>query len=86
MLRFVLYKKIVSPHSFLFDVFPLSPEIEMDDDLHCPHPSDSDWILTEDPDQGYVKVEFAAPTLPSILEIETYASNESSMIYYCRFA
>jgi len=42
--------------------------------------------LTEDPDQGYVKVEFVTPMPPSILEVETYASNESSMSNYYMFA
>jgi len=31
-------------------------------------------------------VEFATPTPPSIPEVEAYASNESSMSDYCRFA
>ena len=46
----------------------------------------SDWISIEDPDNGYVKVKFAAPTPPSIPEVEAYTSNESSMSDYCRFA
>ena len=71
-------EKIISPNSFLSDVLPISPEIEVEDDQSCHRPSNSDWILTEDPDQSYVKVEFATLTPPSILEVETYASNESS--------
>jgi len=57
----------------------------MEDDWGCPDPSDFDWLSTKDPDQGYVKMEFAAPTPPSIPEVEIYASNESSMSDYCRF-
>ena len=54
--------------------------------MGCPDPSNFDWVLTEDSDQDYVKVEFAAPTPPSIPEVEIYASNESSMSDYCRYA
>ena len=36
--------------------------------------------------RGSVKAEFATLTLPSILEVEAYASNESSTSDYCRFA
>ena len=66
--------------------FPFSPEIEMEDGWSCLDPSDSYWVSTKDPDQGYVKVEFATPTPPSIYEVKAYASNESSMSDYCRFA
>ena len=45
----------------------------------------SDWISIEDPDQGYVKPEFAAPTPLGISEVEAYSYNLSSMIDYCRF-
>ena len=55
-------EKVVSPNSSLSDVLSLSLEIEMRDRLSCPDPSDSDWISTKYPDQGYVEVEFAAPT------------------------
>ena len=58
----------------------------MEDGWSCLDPSWSDWISTEDPDQGYVKVEFAAPMPPTIPEVEAYASNESFMSDYCRFA
>jgi len=58
----------------------------MDDDWGWPYPSDLDWVSTEDLNQGNVKVEFAAPTPPSILKVETYASYESSISDYCRFA
>jgi len=78
-------EKIVSLNSFLSDVLSLSPELEMEDGWSCPIPSDFDWILTEDPNQEYVKVEFATSMLPSIPEVETYASNESFMSDYCRF-
>ena len=79
-------KKIISPNSFLSDILPLSPKIEMKDGWSCPNPFDSDWIWIEDPDLGYANMEFAAPTPPSISKVETYASNESSMSDYCRFA
>ena len=77
---------MVSANSSISDVFPLSPEVEMEDDLNCQDPSDFDWISIKDPDQGYVKLEFAAPTPPSITKVKAYASNESSMSNYCRFA
>ena len=51
-------KKIVSPNFFQSDVLPLSPEIEKEDEWSCLSPSDSDWISTGDPDQGYIKVKF----------------------------
>jgi len=53
--------------------------------LQCPDPFDFDWICIEYADQGYVKVEFAAPTPPNIPEVEAYAPNESPMSDYCRF-
>ena len=73
-------EKVVSPNSSLFDLFPLSLKIKIDDGG-----SYSDRISSKDPDQGYVKVEFAAPTPPSIPEVEAYASNESFMSDYCMF-
>ena len=79
-------EKVVSPNYLLSNVLPLSSEIEMEDGWSCPGPSNSDWISTEDPGQLYVKVEFAAPTPPSITKVKAYASNESSMSNYCRFA
>ena len=79
-------EKIISLNCFLSDVLPLSPEIKMDDDWSCPDPSNSYWISIEDPDQGYVKVEFTAPMPPSTPEVGVYASNESSMSDYCKFA
>jgi len=74
--------KIIFPNSFLSDVVPLSPDIEMEDEWGFPYRVDFDWISTEDPDQCYTKVEFAAPTPPSIPEVETCASNESSISDY----
>ena len=74
------------PNSFLFDVLPISPEIEMEEDWGCSDLSDYDWISIEDPNQGYFKVDFTAPTTPSIPEVETYASNESSMSGYYKLA
>jgi len=47
---------------------------------------DSDWISYEDPNQGYVKVEFAAPMPPNKPKVEALVSNESSMSDHCRFA
>jgi len=35
-------EKVVSPNSFLSDVLPLSPEIEMEDGWSCPYPFESD--------------------------------------------
>ena len=78
--------KIISHNYLLSEVLPLSPEIEIKDDWGCPDSSDFDWIYTKDPDWGYVKVEFAARMTHSILDVETYASNESFMSDYCRFA
>jgi len=79
-------EQINSPNSFPSDVLPLAPEIKMEDGWSCPDPCDFDWISTEDPDQGYVKVKAAAPTPPSIADVEIYAFNEYSMSDYCRFA
>jgi len=83
---FHVKEKVVSPNSSLLDAFPPSPEIHIEDTLNCQDPPDFNWIFTENPDQGYVKVEFAAPMPPSILEVEAHASNESTMSDYCRFA
>ena len=66
-------------------MLPLSLKIEMEDGLNCHEPSDFDWFSTEDPDQGYVKVEFATPTPPSIAKVGAHASNESLMCDYCTF-
>jgi len=83
---FHMEKKVVSLNSSLVDAFLLSYEIDMEDVLNCQDPPDFDWISIKDPDQGYAKVEFAAPMPPSILEVEAHASNESTMSDYCRFA
>ena len=58
--------KIISPNFFVYDILLLSPEIEMEDAWSCRGPSDFDTISTEDPNQCYVKVEFAAPNLSLI--------------------
>jgi len=79
-------EKVFSPHSSLSDALSLSPEIDMMDVYNCQNPPDFDWISTEDPDQGYVIVEFATPTPPSMPKVKAYASNESTMSDYCRFA
>jgi len=79
-------EKVVSPNSLLLGGFPLSSKINMEDVLNCQGPPDFDWISNEDPDEGYVKVEFVAPTPPSTPEIEAHASNESTMSDYYKFA
>jgi len=70
---------VISPNSSLSDAFLLSPETDIEDGLNCKDPSDFDWISNEDSDQGYVEVEFAAPTPPSVPKVEAYASKESPM-------
>jgi len=77
---------VVSPSFSSSDAFPLSPETDMADALNCQDPPNFDWISTKDPDQGYVKVEFAAPTPPSIPKVKAYTSDESPMRDYYRFA
>jgi len=76
----------VSPHYSILDALPLSPEIDMEDVFNCEDPPYSNWISYEDPDQGYVKVEFAAPMPPNKHEVEAPVPNESFMSDYCRFA
>jgi len=49
-------EKVISPNSSLSYVLPFFPEIKMEDGWSCRDPSLSDWISTEDPEQGYVKV------------------------------
>ena len=49
-------------------------------------PPDFNWISYEDPDQGYVKVEFAAPMPHNKPEVEAPVFNELSMSDYGRFA
>ena len=75
---------MVSPNSFQSVALPFSPEIDIDNVLICQDPPDFDWISTEDPDQGYVKLEFAASMPPSIPKVEAHASDESTMSDYCR--
>ena len=77
---------MVSLNSSLLDEFLLSPEIDLEDVLNCEYPLDFDWISHDDPDQRYVKVEFVVPTLPNMLKVEAYVSNECSMSDYYRFA
>jgi len=73
---------IVSPHFSILDALSLSPNIDMEDVWNCEDPLDSDWISYEDPNQGYVKVQFAVPMPPNKLEVEAPISNESSMSDY----
>jgi len=40
----------------------------------------------EDPNQGYVKVEFTAPMAPNKAKVEGPVPSERSMSDYCRFA
>ena len=63
-------ERVVSPNSSQSDAFALFPEIDMEDGLDCQDPSDFDWMSTEDPNQGYMKVKFAASTPPSIPKVE----------------
>jgi len=79
-------EKGVSPKSSLLDEFPPSPKIDMKDVLNCEDPPDFDWISHQNPTQRYVKVEFAAPTLPNMPKVKAHVCNESSMSDYCRFA
>ena len=79
-------EKVVSPNSSLLDEFPPSPEIEMEDVLDCDNPPNFDWISTKDPNQKYVILEFAASMPSNMPKVEAYASNESAMSDYCRFA
>jgi len=78
-------EKAISPNSFLFDEFSPSPNIDKKDILNCQYPPNFDWISAEDPDQGYVKVDFAAPMPPNISKVEACASNGSAMSDYYRF-
>ena len=77
---------MVSPNSSLLHKFPPSLEIDMEDILNCGDPPDFDWISHEDPNQRYVKVEFAAPTPPNMANVDVHASNEFALSNYCRFA
>jgi len=56
----------------------------MEDVWNCEDPPDSEWISYEDPDQGYVGMEFAAPIPPNNPKVVAPISNESSMSDYCR--
>ena len=77
---------MVSPHSSILDVLPPSPEIDMEDILNYEDPPDSKWISPEDPDQGYVKVEFSSPMALNKPKVEAPVPNKSSMSDYYRFA
>ena len=79
-------EKVVSTNSSPSDTFPLSLEIDMEDGVNCQDPSDFEWISTKDLDQWYVKIEFTAPTKPSLPKVKVYASNESLVTDYCRFS
>ena len=79
-------EKVISPNSSLLDDFSPSPEIDLEDVLNCEDPPDLDWISHKDPDQKYVKVEFATPMPPNMSKVEAHISNEFSMSDYCRFA
>ena len=76
----------VSPHSSILDVLPLSPQYDMEYVLHDEDPPDSKRISYEDPDQGYVKVEFYPLMPPNKPKVEAPVSNDSSLSEYCRFA
>jgi len=58
----------------------------MEDVLYDEDVRDSKWISYENPDQGYVRVEFAAPMPPSKPEVEAPVSNNSLISEYFRFA
>ena len=66
---------VVSPYSSILDALTLFPDIDMEDVWNCEDSSNSDWISYEDPDQGYVKVEFAASMPPNMPKVEAHASN-----------
>ena len=78
-------EKAVSPNSSLLDEFSPSFEIDIEDIQNCQNPPTVNWISTEDPDQGYVKMEFAAHMPPSIPKVQVHSSNESTVSVYCRF-
>jgi len=77
---------MVSLKFSILDALPISPEIDMEDVWNCEDPPNSNWISYEDPDQGYVKVEFAAPMPPNKPEVEAPIFNESSTSNCYRFA
>jgi len=79
-------KEDMVSHFSILDALPISPKIDMEDVSNCEDPPNSDWISYGDLDQGYVKVEFAAPIPPNKPEVEAPIFNESSMSDYCRFA
>ena len=74
-----------SSHSSILDALPLFPEYDMEDVLYDEDPPDSEWISYEDPDQGYLRVDYA-PMPPSKLDVEAPISNDFLMSEYCRVA
>jgi len=81
--RFVVFshrnEDVISPHSSILDALPLSPECDMEDILYVEDPPGSKLISYEDPDQGYVKVEFSAPMPSNKPMVEASISNDSSL-------
>jgi len=77
---------VVSPHSSILDALSRFPEYDMEDVLNDEDPLNSEWISYEDPDQGYVRVEFSAPMPPNKTKVEAPIFNDSSISEYCRFA
>ena len=77
---------MVSPHSSMLDALHLSPEIDIEDVWNCEDHPNSDWISFDDPDQGYVEVQLAAPVPPNKPKVQAPISNESSIGDYCMFA
>ena len=63
-------EKVVSPNSSLLDDFPPSPETDMEHVLNCEDLPDFNWSFYEDPDQRYVKVEFATPMPPNMPKVK----------------
>ena len=78
--------QIVSLASFVSDEVPISDEIEMGDVWCCADPPMLDWVSTIGPNLDYAKVEFTAPTPPSVIEDGPSAFNEGSLSAYCRLA
>ena len=78
-------EKVISFNSSLLDEFLPLLEIDIENILTCQDPPDFDQISAEDPDQRYVKLEFAALIPPSIPKVEVHASNESTMSDYYEF-
>ena len=74
MLCFVLWmRKLFPPILFHLMYFPFLLKLRGRMGWSCPGPCDSDWISSKEPNQGYVKVEVATPTPPSISDVEINA-------------